>query len=395
MIKRSDGEEHDASQIDDDALLALIADCYDAGVGVQPWNQFLSRLGDALDCSGAALLNKSSAGNERRVLWATGTVPERFSDDPDRSSELAASGQAFRRSGIEGRCPPNHDLPSTGLCLPRCLFALAHCKQDEQIILGAWRSGTADPFGDSDYRLLSDLVPHVGRALQTHQILRLSAAEQGMSRSVLDCIPESVFIVGRDGQILLINCAARQMIKRRCGWQIVGERLKPAATRDRDTFRRSLESIFSTDGHLDGAPAVRFVLAGDLAVPPIPVAVTRLDYLAEGDNRERSVAAVISRDPMRQSAMLTPELAETYQLTPSEARLAGMIVNGFSLIDAACSLKVSKNTARSHMKRIYVKTCTENHADLVRTLGRSFLPLFSDDEQSSETDKTAPTSTEL
>ena len=34
----------------------------------------------------------------------------------------------------------------------------------------------------------------------------------------------------------------------------------------------------------------------------------------------------------------------------------------------------------SHMKRIYVKTNTQNHADLVRTLNRSFLPLFYEDD---------------
>ena len=79
--------------------------------------------------------------------------------------------------------------------------------------------------------------------------------------------------------------------------------------------------------------------------------------------------------------MLTPELAAVYQLTPSEERLADLIVNGLSLVDAAAHLKVSRNTARTHMKRIYVKTCAQNHADLVRTLSRSFLPLLNDDSQ--------------
>ena len=63
---------------------------------------------------------------------------------------------------------------------------------------------------------------------------------------------------------------------------------------------------------------------------------------------------------------------------------ASMIVSGFSLIDAAARLRISKNTARSHMKRIYFKTCTQNHADLIRTLSRSFLALFSEEDEQFE-----------
>jgi DNA-binding CsgD family transcriptional regulator len=61
-------------------------------------------------------------------------------------------------------------------------------------------------------------------------------------------------------------------------------------------------------------------------------------------------------------------------MTPAEARLTALIVSGHSLHAAATCLSITKNTARTHMKRIYVKTETHRQVDLVRLLANSAMP---------------------
>jgi DNA-binding CsgD family transcriptional regulator len=61
-------------------------------------------------------------------------------------------------------------------------------------------------------------------------------------------------------------------------------------------------------------------------------------------------------------------------MTPAEARLTTLIVSGHSLLAAATELHITKNTARTHMKRIYVKTETHRQVDLVRLLANSAAP---------------------
>lgn len=353
-----------------EVLNGLIALCYDAGMGAQPWDRFLARLGGVLDCSGTTLMTQSTDRRDHWVLWFSGPAL-----DP---------GDGCTAPTAECWCPGRAQRPFEAPASLRCLSGVVARRPDEAIILGAWRRRGADPFDEDDRRLFADVLPHVGRALDIHWFRQHCAAEGRPVRSVFDRLGEAVFIIDRDGRVTKSNRAADSMVKRRCGWLMIGDRLMPAATKYREVFRRSLDDVFSKDGSPRDVRTVRLALVGDLAAPPVPVAVTRLDRSSGLDERERPLAAVISKDPMRRPAMLTPELAETYQLTPSEARLASMIVSGFSLIDAAARLRISKNTARSHMKRIYFKTCTQNHADLIRTLSRSFLALFSEEDEQFE-----------
>ncbi|MEO5373231.1 MAG: helix-turn-helix transcriptional regulator [Alphaproteobacteria bacterium] len=63
-----------------------------------------------------------------------------------------------------------------------------------------------------------------------------------------------------------------------------------------------------------------------------------------------------------------PTLAEAFRLTPSEARIARSIARGQGLFETATELGISRNTARTHMKRIYAKTGARRQGDLVRLL---------------------------
>ena len=57
-----------------------------------------------------------------------------------------------------------------------------------------------------------------------------------------------------------------------------------------------------------------------------------------------------------------------YGMTQAEARLASMIVDGRPLLEVARQLHITRNTARTHMKRIYAKTETHSQAALLRLL---------------------------
>jgi DNA-binding CsgD family transcriptional regulator len=83
------------------------------------------------------------------------------------------------------------------------------------------------------------------------------------------------------------------------------------------------------------------------------------------------LAAVVIKDPharLHASTSSRRELAELYGLTRAEERLLHFILDGLGLFEAAERLGVSRNTARTHMKRIYAKTGTHRQAELMRSL---------------------------
>lgn len=59
-----------------------------------------------------------------------------------------------------------------------------------------------------------------------------------------------------------------------------------------------------------------------------------------------------------------------YRLTPSELRVAQAIIERHGVIEAATSLGISHETARSHAKALYAKTSTANQVELVSLILR-------------------------
>jgi DNA-binding CsgD family transcriptional regulator len=67
--------------------------------------------------------------------------------------------------------------------------------------------------------------------------------------------------------------------------------------------------------------------------------------------------------------------ASIYGLTPAQLRLAGLIVDGRSLVEAARDLRVSLNTARTQLRRMFEKTGVRSQAALVVALLAAAMPV--------------------
>lgn len=60
-------------------------------------------------------------------------------------------------------------------------------------------------------------------------------------------------------------------------------------------------------------------------------------------------------------------LAEAFDLTPSEARMLYILLDGQSLVATAARLDISVNTAKFHLKALFEKMHCTRQAELVRT----------------------------
>lgn len=63
-----------------------------------------------------------------------------------------------------------------------------------------------------------------------------------------------------------------------------------------------------------------------------------------------------------------------FDLTPGEAKVAALIGAGEQLREAAGRLGIAEETARSFLKRVFVKTGVRRQAELVALLGGASLP---------------------
>jgi DNA-binding CsgD family transcriptional regulator len=76
------------------------------------------------------------------------------------------------------------------------------------------------------------------------------------------------------------------------------------------------------------------------------------------------------------STYAAPEaIAKADQLTPSELRVLLAIVEIGGAIEVADALGVTEATVRTHLARLYAKTGTRRHADLVKLVACFANPL--------------------
>jgi DNA-binding CsgD family transcriptional regulator len=71
-------------------------------------------------------------------------------------------------------------------------------------------------------------------------------------------------------------------------------------------------------------------------------------------------------DPQRMIDRNVDEVAEACGLTPTEARMLGLIVKGMDTVAAARKLGIARTTARTHLQRLFAKTGTARQSELVR-----------------------------
>jgi DNA-binding CsgD family transcriptional regulator len=91
--------------------------------------------------------------------------------------------------------------------------------------------------------------------------------------------------------------------------------------------------------------------------------------------RQSEALVLVSFGDAEALAQRLETASRIFQLSKAQARLALLIAGGLSLPDAAEAMKISVNTARTHLNRAYEKTRVNSQPSLVRVLMRAAQPI--------------------
>ena len=103
--------------------------------------------------------------------------------------------------------------------------------------------------------------------------------------------------------------------------------------------------------------------------PPLLLEVLTLPGVAR-DVFARAVAVVILRTTAASPTVSEQTLSQAFGLTPAECRLAQLIASGVSLQASATELHITIATARTVLRRIFIKVGVSRQGELVATLSR-------------------------
>lgn len=233
------------------------------------------------------------------------------------------------------------------------------------ISLTALREERLGPFTAEEQELFTLLGPHLRQALGLRRRLgKLEMTLEGLS-AALDRIPQGAILLDDRNRPVVVNRHAEKLLAAGDGLTVGPNGLAAARSNETAVLRRLLRS--SDLGYGD-----RLRQAGGVVKLPRPsfkeplsVLVSHL-ALSEPLGASAGLKLVFVTDPDAEPRAPEDLLRALYDLTPAEARLTGLLLRGRTVREAAEELRITLNTARTHLKRVFSKTGTGRQAELVR-----------------------------
>ncbi|MDF3935597.1 helix-turn-helix transcriptional regulator [Pseudomonas citronellolis] len=251
---------------------------------------------------------------------------------------------------------------------PNGMLHVSCLKLHEQATSGIYLSvltsvGARFP-NQGEQRLLQRLSPHLLRAARMFEQVNDLRAELAKRDLLLDRHPNPLWLLDVDGRVLYCNQAAQRCLARRDSPFL--SRFGRLAARQQDV---RLQALLRQAGGRSGRRRAGWLRlpGGDgaelLATPVAAEARFNQPF-------QKPLVLLTLLEQAAQGAML----ADLFDFTAAEQRLATLLVQGLTPEQCASHAGVSINTVRSQLRALFRKTDTGRQAELVHLLARLAKP---------------------
>ena len=220
------------------------------------------------------------------------------------------------------------------------------------------------------------VAPHMRRAVLITRAIEFSQAKSANVAEAVDGLRNGVFLIDSAGRVVHANVAGQALLDEGDILRVTGGRLASNDPR----IDEALGNIFALADQGDssfGAKGIAMPLtaksgeryAGHL----LPLAS---GLRGQAATAHAAVAALFVQKASQAMHSLPDLIARSYQLTPMELRVLLAIVEVGGAPEVAELLGIATSTVKTHLSRIYEKTGTKRHADLVKLVAGFSGPLL-------------------
>lgn len=350
-------------------LSALLEALYGGLSQAEPWAPFLRLLAETTDATYATLI---LAGDRDRINSIV--TPDADPRQTGRYADGVFASDPF--VGLpEGEVVSYRDFVDERMIDPsfRAFMESGRTSQvlgvDLRVPSGAearlriTRDESRPEFDAAGRAILAALVPHLRIALGLFARFEQTTVEQAVYRSAVERLAVATFILDAHGMVLRKNAVADRLVSAGKGLSLHLGRLAFSA--------RKPSTVLS---HLLASPPApgedqRFRIedTGEHEMWALARTVPAQTFPAESG----AVLALFVVDPSQSAAANADALRDLFQLTPMEATLTATLARGAALVDAARTLGMAHNTARSHLRAIFAKTGVRRQSELVHLIQTS------------------------
>ena len=219
------------------------------------------------------------------------------------------------------------------------------------------RHNSLKDFTQKDRARLKALVPHLRIAVGLFEKMQFAGAQHGAFHSVAQGLGLALLVLDRDRRIISSNPLADDILAESEGIRARGGELVLA-----DATHQSLVTDLLAGGVASARVPPRFRIErpqhGDLVVTARPLDLKAI-HAGTG-----ALALLLVR-PAAETRADPKVLRDLLGLTMAEARLAAILAEGYTLVEAAQRSGIAHNTAKVQLRSVFTKTNVHRQSQLV------------------------------
>jgi DNA-binding CsgD family transcriptional regulator/PAS domain-containing protein len=248
-------------------------------------------------------------------------------------------------------------------CFGACVFR----RGDDVLSFTAVRPAAKGPFQPGELSHVRVILPHLQRAVQVSTCLKDLQRTRTALADALEHLAHGIVVIDGRGFPTFVNRAAREIAAARDGFAVTSDGIAASGRADSLRLRALVAQALRTGAGegLDSGGAM--TISRPSLKRPYLVVVAPL-RLAVEDSPHAGFATLFISDPEAQTEPPAEIARRLFGLTTTESRVAGALAATGSMDAVADQLRIGRETARWHLKRIYRKTGTTRQAALVRLL---------------------------
>ncbi len=361
----------------DPAFSDLLARLY-AGVGEdQPWRRFLEALAQWMESSFATLIITAPGKRQPATFLTPGSSPE-FDAAYTETLFAADPFQGLPDGAVTSYAEFMAELPASAFAEYRQAMAQSgfdqvlgvdlHFGGDLRAVEGRWearfrvsRHNSLPDFTREERTRLQVLAPHLRIAVALFEKLQFAGAEHGMFHATAQGLGLALVVLDRNRRIVSSNALAESLLGEAEGLRRRGGELAFS-----DAAHQKLLGELLAKDLTQGAGLTRFRVErpsqGDVVITARPLELSAI-HAGAG-----ALALFLAR-PGPEAHTDPQLLRDLLGLTMAEARLAAVLGEGLSLVEAARRLGIAHNTAKVQLRAVFAKTGVRRQAQLVALMG--------------------------
>ena len=362
-----------AGRIDTGALECAVDSALEATLDPSLWPQVLDALGEATASTGAVMF---MYGTRDRSEWICSerclgpmddylksewcAINPRLAQSP---TDLTASDADFMWDERQAR---GADAFRQGFLRKYDMGWFAgtslHRTDQSQVLISVERALKHGPFEADELKVIDVAFRRMRRAISL--VPKLDARLRLAMLDGFEARRHAAIVIDRRGTVLHLNAAAQALLPQVFSFE--HGRLHAANHQLHATWNDFLSKLLAF-GHGHTLPPDPMVLFGSDGAM---VQVRGFPLPATANALFQSASALLFLDSLRPVTIDPAVLQAAFELTAAEARLASALSGLCDLRTAAATLHVGYETARTHLKMIFIKTGARGQGELAALLAR-------------------------